>query len=424
MTKLLPKIVNRLTRSLGQIIPYNTHYRPVGTYKSSEEFYQANPSEAIYVCLFPELVTRLKVPEPLYKALSAYKIYDGDVADEPCTLGVKTNYHIVKVPKGRIYTDNVATIAVVAADNKVINDVSFQYHPGKSKTAPGNAIFKQKFFKKPLYYKGTVFTALTGGGAVHNYGHWLIDVLPRIYLLKESGLFDTVDWFMVPNYEFDYHKESLKMLGIDESKIINGQLVHHIQADAVIASTAPRGERSFLIPDWVTNLHRKYLLTEAILDDKPSPAMVYISRKDSGLRKVTNEDSVIDALKVLGFEILLSSKLSFREKINLFYKAKVIVSASSAGLGSLFYANSEAKLLEIFSQGFVHTHYYNMARSVGMQYNYLICKHLSPATNGKDGEREDITVDVDQLKQKVQEMLVAGPNPSDIIPGLAFRLYL
>jgi hypothetical protein len=423
MNKLLLKITNRLTRLFEQTIPYNLRYRPTGSYTSSEEFCKASSADAHYVSLYPELTTKLKVPEHLYKSLSAYKVYDGDVADDPCTLAVTTNYQVVKIPKGRIYTDNVGTIAVISADNKLISDVSFQYNPTKGPD-PVNAVFKQKYFKDPVYYKGTVFTALTGGGAVNNYGHWLIDVLPRIFLLKESGLFDTVDWFIVPNYAHDYHKDSLKMLGIDEHKIINGQLVHHLQADTVIASTAPRGKRSFLIPDWVTNLHRKYFLTEEILDDKPSPALIYISRKDSKLRIVTNEDSVINVLKADGFETILSSKLSFKEKINLFYKAKIIVSASSAGLGSLFYANSQGKLLEIFSQGFVHTHYYNMAKSVGMNYYYLISKHPSPATTSKEGEREDITVDVDKLKEKVQEVLNTAPNPSELIPGLTFRMHL
>lgn len=423
MTKLLPKITNRLTRLLEQTIPYNLRYRPTGSYSTSEEFCKANSTDALCISLYPELTTKLKVPESLYQALSAYKVYDGDAADDPCTLAVTTHYQVVKVPNGRIFTDNVGTIAVISADNKLINDVSFQYNPSKGPD-PVNAVFKQKYFKEPVYYKGTVFTALTGGGAVNNYGHWLIDVLPRIFLLKESGLFNAVDWFVLPNYAHDYHKDSLKVLGIDEHKIINGQLVHHLQADTIIASTAPRGKRSFLIPDWVTTLHRKYFLTKEILDDKPSPAMIYISRKDSNLRRVTNEDSVINVLKADGFETILSSKLSFKEKINLFYKAKVIVSASSAGLGSLFYANPQAKVLEIFSQGFVHTHYYNMAKSVGMNYHYLICKHPSPATTSKEGEREDITVDIDKLKQKVQEMLSTGPNASDIIPGLTFRMYL
>lgn len=405
MKKLAKKVNYRLTRLIGRNIPCNTHYRPTGTYATSKQFYKLNHSKgALYVDLFPNLVTRLQVPEPLFKALSPYKIYDTTDAINPYTLTVETNYHVVKVPYGRIYSDNVTHVAVISEDNKLLNDVSFQFSSKHAGSLPANAVFSQKYFQKPVHYKGTVFSALIGGGPVNNYGHWLIDVLPRIYLLKESGLFDTVDWFLVPNYEYDYQKESLQMLGIDESKIINGQLVHHLQADAIITSTAPRGERSFLIPDWITHLHHKYLLNEQVIDDKLYPELVYISRKDSKLRKVVNEEQVENLLKAYGFETIVSSELSFKEKINLFFKSKVIVSASSAGLASLFYAHAEGKVLEIFSQGFVHTHYYNMAKSIGMEYEYLICSHPSPATTGKEGEREDITVEIEELKRALERM--------------------
>jgi hypothetical protein len=406
MKNLLKKVNYRLTRLIGQYVPYRTQYRPIGTYATSKEFYQHNQHKgARYIDLYPSLTTRLQVPEALFKALSPYKIYDAaDTA--AATLTVQTNYHLVKVPHGRIYSDNVTHVAVISEDNKLIHDVSFQFSLKQTCTPAENAVFNQKYFHQPIQYKGTVFSALIGGGPINNYGHWLIDVLPRIYLLKESGLFDSVDWFLVPNYQYDYQKESLKLLGIDESKVINGQQVHHLQADAIITTTAPRGERSFLIPDWITHLHRKYLLTDETIDNKTYPELVYISRKDSKLRKVVNEDQVIDVLSGYGFETIVSSELSFQEKINLFAKAKVIVSASSAGLGSLFYGNAAGEVLEIFSQGFVHTHYYNMAQSIGMGYHYLICKHPAPATTGKQGERENITVDIDELQKALHQMLV------------------
>jgi capsular polysaccharide biosynthesis protein len=130
---------------------------------------------------------------------------------------------------------------------------------------------------------------------------------------------------------------------------------------------------------------------------------------------VLNEEKVISVLEEQGFETILSSKLSFREKINLFYKAKIVVSASSAGLGSLFYGNAEGRVLEIFSQGFVHTHYYNMAKAIGMDYEYIICQHPSPATNGKQGERENITVEIDKLEEAVTRMLASSTKVSQLI---------
>ena len=57
----------------------------------------------------------------------------------------------MKVPKGRVYRNNIGTIAVSGDDNKVINDVCFQYNPGKSGIIPVNGVFKQTYFKEPAF---------------------------------------------------------------------------------------------------------------------------------------------------------------------------------------------------------------------------------------------------------------------------------
>jgi hypothetical protein len=403
-------LLERLAKKIFyQTVPRHTHYRPTGTYLTSYSYYQMhNPAGADYQEIFPDIVTFLRVTREFYEKLSSYKLYDDTTPEDKYTLTVKTNYSLVKIPHGRIFTDNMTVVAVITHNNKLLRDVSFQYDARKTGPPPTNRVFRHSYFTKPVKFPGTVFTALTGGGGVHNYGHWLIDVLPCLYLLKESGWFETIDWFLVPNIEHDYQRDSLKMLGIDLNKVINGSLYTHIEADAIIASTAPRGERSFIIPAWITQLHRKYFVTEQVLDKKTYPELVYISRKDSLLRRIVNEDEVEAILREYGFEIVVSSQLSFIEKINLFNKARIIVSASSAGLGSLFFAAEKAKVLEIFSQGFVHTHYYNIAQSVGMDYHFLVCEHSSPAKTDLQGERENIMVDLNQLRQALNRMFAVN----------------
>lgn len=56
----------------------------------------------------------------------------------------------MKVPKGCVYRNNAGTIAVIN-DNKLINDVCFQYNPSKSGIIPVNGVFKQTYFKEPAF---------------------------------------------------------------------------------------------------------------------------------------------------------------------------------------------------------------------------------------------------------------------------------
>src|SRR3712207_2886030 len=128
MKKLVQKGIYRLKRFLGQTIPFNSQYRPVGIYTTSKDFYQLRNTQPVYYAeLFPNLITRLQVPEYMFKALSAYKVYDAIDTNDPCTVSVKTNYHIVRIPQGRVFTDNVTFVALISEDNKIIQDISFQF---------------------------------------------------------------------------------------------------------------------------------------------------------------------------------------------------------------------------------------------------------------------------------------------------------
>ena len=78
---------------------------------------------------------------------------------------------------------------------------------------------------------------LSLGASKHYYYHWVFDSIAKLYLLKQSGLFDQVDHFLVPNYQYQYIKEYLEHFGIDESKIIDAEEVHHIEADYLMVSS-------------------------------------------------------------------------------------------------------------------------------------------------------------------------------------------
>ncbi len=401
----LQKAKRRVTDSLRKFIKKNYYFKPSGIYYTSKDFVNSTRFKGSeYVEIYPELTTSLSVPDELYQALSSFANYDSPSHGKDSTLTVKNNYAVLSIPHGRLYTNNIDTVAIITPDNRLVADMSFQYNISRLTQPHENKIFELAWFDKPTYYKGTLFNMLSGGGAVHNYGHWLLDSYSRLHLLKESGWFDKVDWFLVPNYVFDYQKDSLALLGIDASKVIVGENHLHLQTDHLITCSHPRGMRSILVPDWMPVFYRNTILP-LINNQKEYPRNIYISRRDSNLRNVTNEDEVMNELRPLGFESFELSKLSFQEKIALFANAEVIVSASGAGLNNLFFAPKGAKLMEIFSESFVHPIYYNIAHSIGLDYEFLICRSPKKADNMKQGLTDNITVDVQELKKRLNRLM-------------------
>ncbi len=301
---MLRKINRKLKKLLKQIIIYNRQLKPKSAYPTIEKYTRATPGS---VCkeIYPEGISTLAVSDEFKSRFINYV--------ETTTTAQIPAARVVQIPNGRVHTDNNASVAIISADNKVIGELTFTLG---SDEPYDNNIFRQNYFEPPKYYKGTVFTMLIGEGGIVNYSHWLVDSISRIELLKKSGWFDTVDWFLVPSSKYDFQRDSLRMLGIDESKIIEGEKEPHIQADTIIATTYVRYHEHN--PGWSIRFLQNHFLTpetKNLLANKYP--YVYISRNDSAKRRVLNEPDVMQVLAPYGFVSFELSKLYVQRKNQL-----------------------------------------------------------------------------------------------------------
>jgi len=97
----------------------------------------------------------------------------------------KNNYLIYFCDKTKLYTDRIHDTAVIKED-KIINGPSFQYRDNKNVDCEQNIVFSKGTPRIKRKINGRIFSLLTGGGGNTNYWHWLLDVLPRLEILKKS----------------------------------------------------------------------------------------------------------------------------------------------------------------------------------------------------------------------------------------------
>lgn len=396
MKRLYSKIKKRLKKLVSFVVPFNTHLRPDRVYLlESDNKIKDSSRDVIPHYIYPKLVTKLNISDDLYEACSAYWKPQRQVV---------TDYLVAEVPGGRIHTDNESSVAIISRCNDLIENVSLSLKHSKVTDSGFNPIFEQRYFTKPVKFKGTVFSMLSGGAGLNNVSHWFIDVLPRLHLLQKSGLYDEVDWFLVPSIQYSYQLETLHLLGIPKENIIAGDVYPHIIADKIIASTAPRGNHT-LVPVWLCEYIRETILPLAqdnAADVEPTPK-IYISRSDSQNRCVTNEAELIAELEPFGFKPVVLSNFSTIQKIKLFSNAESVISATGAGLVNLLFCRPGTKVIEIFNEGFVVEPFYDIAARADLDYDYIICKGRK-VRNATQGQREDLTVDI----ARVVEMLKNG----------------
>ena len=114
-------------------------------------------------------------------------------------------------------------IAVITPDNYLLADVSRDYPgflPGCEKhDVRKHSVFKLESFPGLKQIEGSV--AVLSGLSGNVYFHWMVDVLPRIELLRLSGRdLAEIDWFLVNSCQHQFQRESLRILGIPEEKVL------------------------------------------------------------------------------------------------------------------------------------------------------------------------------------------------------------
>lgn len=307
----------------------------------------------LFYFIFFFVYPKLKILNNLYLINKFYQIYSVKFN--------KKNYKIFKIINGRIYTNAVSDAAYIYEDY-LLSGPSYQYRNSVNSNIKNNITLKigtPKIIKK---IKGNVLSLLSGGAANNNYGHWLIDVLPRIYLYNQFFQTKKVDFFLIPNYEFSYQKDTLEIIGIPKEKIISSKYYRHVQASNLYATSHPCNHYPENISDWIIKFLRNTFLNKKILKNSAYfPKKIYLDREESHLlsnsnltkyknyRLLVNEDEIKSYLQNIGFEIVKPQKLKFTDQLKLFSNAECVVSLYGAGLSNIIFCKPNTNVVEIKS---------------------------------------------------------------------------
>ena len=292
-------------------------------------------------------------------------------------------YYVFKTINGRLYntTNNVAYFS----DIFLLKSPSFQYINSQNSNIKKNitlAIGTPSFLKK---IKGKVFSLLSGGGAKNNYGHWLFDVLPRIYLFNKFFVVKKIDKFLVPSINQDYQLKTLNLLGIKKKKIIESNNYRHVQANVLYATSHPNNHNFENISQWQVKFLRDSFLKKKS-NKKFNFEKVYLDRGEHHLlennidyakfrdyRIIINEKEIKSFLIKKKFKILKPHEFNFLDQVKIFSKLKFIISLFGAGLTNTCFCKSGTKVIEIKSIK-AGNEWLNLSKLVGLNHYQISLK--------------------------------------------------
>jgi capsular polysaccharide biosynthesis protein len=400
MYDLLARVRRRTGNVLRDLLPYNEYYRPVGIHLSSKDLAAQAGSKALYTEVYPEYVSELVVPEVFNLLRPSY--YEPVAERERMSPAF-----VLSLPGGRLNADNRSCVAVIAADNHLVGDASLQYSPTSFVVTPPseNPVMRQRYFKAPLQVAGTVCSLLSGGGAaIGNYYHWLLDSLPRLHLVQEAGLWDSIDYFLIYDRKHRFAVETLLKLGIRDEQILDVQQHSHICADQLVVTSPVRGNSPHA-PVWAGEFMKQAYLpaAAAIREARHFSPYVYVSRRDASFRQVRNEVEVEALLAEYGFESYALSELGLLEKAALFSGARVVVGPVGAGLVNIMFCAAGTALVEFLPRNFFVADYLDLTARLGMSHYPLVSPDDAVSGHRASADRqEDLTVDLEALQQALQ----------------------
>jgi len=303
---------------------------------------------------------------------------------------------LARVPGARVYGE---CGAVITPDDRLLADVSFEI----TREEFTHSVFSRLRMPRPVELRGT--SAVIASIGRMNYFHWMLDVLPRLALLRSAGVaWSEVQHFLVGEWGSRFQEESFRVLGIPlDCCVPCGPSAHFRCEDLLIPS--PPG-RTGHPPRWACEFLRETFLPDAAIAPQ-IPASgggrkIYVSRSGARFRRVLNEDEVIRRLEGEGFEAVLPEKLTVHEQARLFASADVVVAPHGAGCTNVVFCRPGTAFVEIFAPRYVMACYWTVSSQCGLRYAYDLGRLKEAPSGGHYFTMiEDIDVDCERLLRTI-----------------------
>jgi len=208
-------------------------------------------------------------------------------------------------------------------------------------------------------------------GAGFNYGHFVIDALTSVQLLKQAGLLEGVP-MLAPRLT-PWQRDLIALAFPD-------LVVREVEAPVV------RLKRVAFATSMDHFLHHPNgVLADVaarVLEQAPAgrgARRVYLSRRGQSMRVMVGEAAFEKALAARGFTIVRPETLSAGEQVALIRDAQVLVGASGAALANAVFLPRGARVVEIQPLNFTSQWVRAACRQVGVDWRGYVCASPCPA---------------------------------------------
>ena len=188
------------------------------------------------------------------------------------------------------------------------------------------------------------------------YGHFLIEVLPRLLIANE-------EWDKKLPIYFDFahstYKEAVQSLGIPLSRFINPAFHPLIQSKCLYLVDYTKRWGRVGCMDQLKFLQR-WAATDDLFTGEGagvnSSVRLFVARHDGGegldgrffrSSSLNNNEALESRLSALGFQTVYPERLSFRQQVHLFSRAQVVVGEHGSGMFNTLFCQPDTLVIDL-----------------------------------------------------------------------------
>lgn len=294
---------------------------------------------------------------------------------------------VARLPQARLLTEHA--LPVTPADEFVLDAAWNDGRPVYEAVMMGGT---SRIEKRP-----GVALNLGSTWAAINYGHFVLDALPRLELFERAGgLLSEVDWIVLPAFKGAGAQRLVRALGLPAEKIVHAHRGTQVEFDAVWQPSYPCANQARCYPPWVPEFYRARLPGTA----SAARRRLYLPR-GRGRRSLANETELAPWLAAHGFETIDLGTVTNGPE--LMASAEVVIAPHGAAMTDLVFCRPGTIVVELLPPNWLWPYFYTLSVAAGLRYHAVIGE---PAPRDAEG-RPRFRMDVRKFEQ-VAEAAIGG----------------
>jgi hypothetical protein len=265
---------------------------------------------------------------------------------------------VCEVPEAKVY---MPTGLVCTRHFKALTDAGLEHR------LPTFGVFGKLKPRHPRKLRGTYSTI--NYCFANNFWHWMLDCVPKIHSLAKiapSGV-----TLLMPPVTTEFQRETLRYLLPDNFLVRYDIDDEWVETELFLWPSLVSGRCMGLLPSEYYDAVRRPIFQQLGLPGTHAKTeRIYVSRAKARKRRVLNEEAVTQLLERFGFRSVCLEDMTFRQTVELFHGAEIVIGPHGAGLGAMFFSG-DIPVVVLYPTRVPPNYFHSLAIGLGQSHHYV-----------------------------------------------------